>query len=69
MVIPTILGQLRSVLNINSNMAQQSSKLRASITRLSPEPEIKEPVDNSPSDSQPPGVDEDMNLEEALTSL
>ena len=46
--------------------------MRASITSLSPEPEIKDPVDTNPSDYQPPGVDEEENewepqsLEEAL---
>tara|TARA_Y100001963_G_scaffold105831_1_gene146206 strand:- start:314 stop:490 length:177 start_codon:yes stop_codon:yes gene_type:complete len=50
-------------------MAQQTSAMRANITRMSPEPEIKDPVDTSPSDIQPPGVDEDepQSLEEALT--
>ena len=50
-------------------MAQQTSAMRANITRLTPEPEIKDPVDNSPSDIQPPGVDENepQSLEEALT--
>ena len=34
-------------------------------------PDIKDPPqeDLTPSDSQPPGVDEDIDLEEALTSL
>ena len=53
-------------------MAQQSNKATASVTWMSPEPEkidIKDPVDTSPSDVQPPGVDEDepQSLEEALT--
>ena len=42
----------------------------AYVTSLSPEPDIKDPVDNTPSDSQPPGVDEEVDynsLEEALT--
>ena len=44
----------------------------AYVTSFSPEPEkidIKDPVDTSPSDTQPPGVDEDepQSLEEALT--
>ena len=43
----------------------------AYVTSFSPEPEIKDPVDTSPSDQQPPGVDEDddmpQSLEEALT--
>ncbi len=51
-------------------MSQQSSAQRAFVTSYSPEPE--EPVDSSPSDLQPPGVDEDgidyNSLEEALTS-
>ena len=51
-------------------MAHQSSKLRASVTTYSPSPDIKDPVDTSPSDLQPPGVDEDddmpQSLEEAL---
>ena len=33
------------------------------------EPENKEPVDTLPHDKQPPGVDEEIDLEEALTSL
>ena len=52
-------------------MAHQSSAMRASITSFKPEPEIKEPVDTSPSDIQPPGVDEEVDynsLEEALMS-
>ena len=45
----------------------------AYVTSFSPEPEkidIKDPVDTSPSDTQPPGVDEDepQSLEEALMS-
>ena len=42
----------------------------AYVTSFSPEPEIKDPVDTSPSDQQPPGVDEPkepQSLEEALT--
>ena len=49
-------------------MAHQNPTMMASVTSLSPEPE---PVDNSPCDIQPPGVDEEVNydsLEEALTS-
>ena len=41
----------------------------AYVTSFSPEPEIKDPVDTSPSDQQPPGVDEEVDynsLEEAL---
>ena len=54
-------------------MTHQSNNVTASVTKLSPEPEIKDPVDLTPSDSQPPGVDEEENewepqsLEEALT--
>ena len=54
-------------------MAQQTSAMRANITSLSPGPtqevDIREPMDTSPSDIQPPGVDEDdepQSLEEAL---
>ena len=50
-------------------MAHQSTIATASVTRLSPEPDIKDPPDTLPSDKQPPGVDEEMDLEEALTSL
>ena len=48
-------------------MAHQNPTMMASVTSLSPEPEV---VDNSPSDIQPPGVDEEkepQSLEEALT--
>ena len=40
----------------------------AYVTSLSPEPEIKDPpADLTPSDSQPPGVDDEpQSLEEAL---
>ena len=41
----------------------------ATPTPYSPQPEIKEPLDTLPSDSQPPGVDEErepQSLEEAL---
>ena len=47
-------------------MAHQSNKVTASVTSLSPAPES---VDTSPSDIQPPGVDEEkepQSLEEAL---
>ena len=44
-------------------MAHQSSKLKASITTYSPQPEVKEPVDTMPHDSQPPGVDEEIDEE------
>ena len=51
-------------------MAHQSNKVTASVTSLSPAPvDIKDPVDNAPSDVQPPGVDEEVDynsLEEAL---
>ena len=52
-------------------MAHQTAGMVASVTTLSPEPEIKDPVDTNPSDYQPPGVDENIDynsLEEALTS-
>ena len=43
-------------------MAHQSTGMRASVTSLTPEPE-----DLTPSDSQPPGVDDEpQSLEEAL---
>jgi len=52
-------------------MAHQSNKVTASVTSFSPEKiDIKDPVDTSPSDIQPPGVDEKkepQSLEEALT--
>ena len=54
-------------------MAHQSSKARAFVTSFSTDapPEtvdIRDPDDLIPSDSQPPGVDDDMpqSLEEAL---
>ena len=49
-------------------MAHQSNKVTANITKLSPEPDIKDPVDTMPSDYQPPGTDEKepQSLEEAL---
>ncbi len=51
-------------------MAHQNPTMMASVTSLSPEPErLKEPVDTLPSDKQPPGVDEEIDLETALTSL
>ena len=50
-------------------MAHQSTDGRAYVTSFSPEPEIKDPVDVTPSDTQPPAVDEEIDLEEALTSL
>jgi len=42
-------------------MSQQSDKARASVTRLTPEPEIKEEKKET--------FDEDISLEEALSSL
>jgi hypothetical protein len=49
-------------------MAHQSSGNRAQVTSFTPD--IKDPDDLTPSDSQPPGVDEDddfpQSLEEAL---
>ena len=48
-------------------MSQQSSIDPAFVTPIVPAPEIKDPVDTSPSDQQPPGVDnEPQSLEEAL---
>ena len=53
-------------------MAHQNSTMMASVTSLSPEPESHhdnpdEHEDNSPSDIQPPGVDDEpQSLEEAL---
>ena len=53
-------------------MAHQSTTGRAFVTSLSPEPEAHhnkpdEHEDNTPSDSQPPGVDDEpQSLEEAL---
>jgi len=52
-------------------MSQQSSAAPAFVTSLTPEPDIKDPVDTSPSDKQPPGVDDENDynsLEEALTT-
>ena len=52
-------------------MAHQSNKVTAYVTKLSPEPAIKDPVDTMPSDYQPPGIDDEIDyntLEEALTS-
>ena len=51
-------------------MAHQSTKAKAFVTSLSPEPAFKDPVDTMPSDKQPPGVDDEVDynsLEEALT--
>ena len=49
-------------------MAHQSNKVTAYVTKLSPEPEFKDPVVTSPSDLQPPGTDDEpQSLEEALT--
>ena len=50
-------------------MAHQSTKAKALVTSFSPAVDIKDPQDNTPSDSQPPGVDEErepQSLEEAL---
>ena len=53
-------------------MAHQNSTMMASVTSLSPEPEAHhdrpdEHEDLTPSDSQPPGVDDEpQSLEEAL---
>jgi hypothetical protein len=50
-------------------MAQQSKGPGASVTWLGPDGGRQEPVDNAPSDTQPPGVDEErepQSLEEAL---
>ncbi len=56
-------------------MAHQTAGMMASVTSLSPEPEAHhdrpdEHEDLTPSDSQPPGVDQEVDynsLEEALT--
>ena len=50
-------------------MAHQSNKVTASVTSYSPyQADIKDPEpDLTPSDSQPPGVDDEpQSLEEAL---
>ena len=57
-------------------MAQQSSQRRAFVTPMSPDSRVKsekelQELDTSPSDIQPPGVDDEIDynsLEEALTS-
>ena len=52
-------------------MAHQNPTMMASVTSLSPEPEIKDRVDTMPSDYHPPGTDDEIDyntLEEALTS-
>ena len=55
-------------------MAHQSNKVTASVTSFSPAPEAHhdrpdEHEDLTPSDSQPPGVDDEpQSLEEALMS-
>ena len=65
-------GQPNSALNTAFNMAQQSTGGFgvANPVKYSPDPiDIKDPEsDLTPSDSQPPGVDDDMpqSLEEAL---
>ena len=49
-------------------MSQQSSGMRAGPSAYQMEPDIKDPEDLTPSDSQPPGVDDEpQSLEEALT--
>ncbi len=53
-------------------MSQQNTKSKgASVTWMGPDGGRGEPVDNAPSDTQPPGVDveenEPQSLEEALT--
>ena len=53
-------------------MAHQSSKVTAFVTSFSPESHHNKPEehpDTMPSESQPPGVDEEIDLETALTSL
>ena len=45
-------------------MSQQSSAQRAFVTSYSPEPE-----DTSPSDLQPPRVDEENEIERDVTEL
>ena len=50
-------------------MAHQSKKSVAHVTSFALQPEITDPeLDLTPSDSQPPGVDDDepQSLEEAL---
>ena len=52
-------------------MSQQSSANPAFVTSLTPEPEK---VDTLPSDKQPPGVDEekfdeDISIEEVLSTM
>ena len=51
-------------------MAQQNTKSKgASVTWYGPDGGREEPQDNAPSDTQPPGVDDEpQSLEEALTS-
>ena len=50
-------------------MSQQSSAAPASVTWYGPDGGREEPQDNAPSDTQPPGVDDEpQSLEEALTS-
>ena len=73
MVTLTTVGVQKSVLNISSDMAHQSTKAKAFVTTYSSDapPEtvdIRGPVDTLPSEQQPPGVDDDMpqSLEEAL---
>ena len=50
-------------------MAHQSNKVTANVTSYSQQKvDIKDETDLTPSDSQPPGVDDEpQSLEEALT--
>ena len=49
-------------------MAHQNPTMMASVTSLSPEPEIKDPPDLAPSEYEPKDEEEYESLEEALTS-
>tara|TARA_Y100001963_G_C6500714_1_gene317732 strand:- start:141 stop:338 length:198 start_codon:yes stop_codon:yes gene_type:complete len=49
-------------------MAHQNPTMMASVTSLSPEPEIKDPPDLAPSEYEPKDEQEYESLEEALTS-
>ena len=68
MEMQTVTGVLKSAPSILFDMAHQSQGgPTAYVTSFSPKPDIKDPVDNTPSDSQPPGVDDEpQSLEEAL---
>ena len=49
-------------------MAHQSSVDRAAVTSYEPQTDNKDETDLTPSDSQPPGVDDEpQSIEEALT--